>query len=337
MPQETKEVGTPADAKTDVKTPEPAPQETAPADKAEPKSSAEAVVEALGIGKEEPKESVKEPAAEEKPKRKEAKEPEATPPADDIEIPKDITNAKSQERFRVLATQVKEKDTQLAKVTTEFQAVRKDVEDFRALIQESTSTPEEFAQLLDYSKAIKTGNYEHALKLLDAQRASIARAAGLEVEGVDVFAEHADIKARLDDLQLDKESALELVRRRNQEKITQQRIQAEQAQRNSVQQSEAAVQSAAAKIDQIQNQWKESDIDYRAKHPQLMARAKEIAAQYPPHLWAQALTDYYRTLSVPKPEPKPTLTPLRPSGGGGGNKTPRTSLEAVAASLGIAQ
>lgn len=334
MPQETK-VGDPADTKTDV-----AAQQEEAAAPAEPKTSADAVSAALGLDQpEESDEPHEHAAADETDQKKVADAPDKSEekPADEIEIPKDITNPKSQERFRALATQIKDKDQQLAKVTTEYQLVRRDVDDFRALIQESTNSPQEFAQLLDYSKAVKTGNYEQALKLLDAQRTALARAAGLEIEGVDVFADHPDIKQRVDGLELDKASALELVRRRNQDKVTQQRIQVEREQRSSAQQSEAAVHAAAALIADMAKEWQEKDIDYRAKHPLLMARAKEIAADYPPALWGKALNDYYRALAVPKPETKPTLTPLRPTGGSSGNKTPKTSLEAVAAALGIAQ
>lgn len=363
-PEELNDGASPSAEETTPDTTESGSENTTPE---EPKTAVDAITQALRVSAEEseteadgdPEAKKEDPAGKaKKPTVATEKKPVPEPVAEEIEVPKDITNPKSQQRFRDLVTQVKEKDKRLTmlesehtkykekaerldRVETEYNAVRKDVSDFQALLKSSQATPEEFVQLLDYSKAVKSGDFQTALQLIDAQRAAIAKAAGMDLPGVDVFSDHPDIKQRVESLDLDKEAALELVRLRNERRAAEQRAQQEERGMQGVRRTEAAVSAASKAVAELAQKWQASDIDYAAKHPKLMEVAKEIAAEYPPEYWPKLLEREYRAMKTAAPAtpdtPKPNLTPLRPGGGGGGNKVPKSAAEAVAAALGVAQ
>ena len=279
----------------------------------------------------------------------EGKEGDSEPLSDEdliAPLPEDV-KAETRERFEKLAASYKEIKQESETIAQENTLLKQDVDDFRGLLEYSGATPEEFNQLVEYSHLVKSGDLEGALKLLDEQRNSIAMMLGKPVAGIDLLADHADLREQVDQGLMPEEAAVELAAARNKQRMTEQatleqqrRMQAEQ---QTLAQQEAAREQAIQAIQAMDAQWSRNDIDYAAKQQQLVEKAREIAAKYKdtPQLWPEALQLYYDSLSVAQQTTETTTTgkknehrPLRPAGGAGGEQAPKSSLEALERTLG---
>ena len=264
------------------------------------------------------------PAGEQKP------EAEKPAEADEFAMPEGLS-AKAQERFQTLVSRVKEREQAL-------EAVTRDVEDFRAVINESRATPQDFSQALDYIRMVNTGDLQGALRVIDAQRQQIALALGQPLPGADPLQSFPDLRQRVDAYQMDEATAIELARTRQ----MQQRQAEMQRQQQQTMQSQQAMHTeranAVAQIDQLGAQWAKSDPDYAAKEEIILKQLPQIAANFPPAMWAQQVRILYDTVSaVPRPSPQRTAPPpLRSSGQTAGNRQPSNMLEALQAGLGYA-
>jgi len=239
------------------------------------------------------------------------------------------TKEATTERFNKMIESHKE-------LNTRTETAEKDVADFREVITYSQATPEEFNELMEYSRMAKSGDLDGALALLDRQRHAIAQLLGKPVEGVDQLGEFPDLQNQVDEMDLPQEVALELAASRRREKLQQQQVQGQQDTQAAQRQQQQARATAQQQITQLGQQWAANDIDYGAKHDLLMKQAAVIAQAYPPEFWSQAMTDYYQTLQVQaKPAPDSKPNPLRPQGGGGGKEAPGSMLDAVNRSLGV--
>jgi len=240
---------------------------------------------------------------------------------------------KAAERFRGMAGEIKElapiRDAMKAAGITdpaELPQIAKRAKDGDDLIQMVTDTgcgAEDFSRVLDYMGTISKGRngdraaVEAALKVVGEEYAAIAKALGKEIPGVfDPLAEHADLRQQIDDGDITRAAALELVQARQtaaaQAQRTQQatqQTQAQQAQQQAEQQGIASLQQwEAAKL---------ADPNYAAIRPALNDKVAEIRQQFPPAQWAAATELAYQALAAqarPVAPAKPTPGPVRAGG-----------------------
>ena len=201
----------------------------------------------------------------------------------------------------------------------------------------TNTTPEEFGQLMSYAQMVTSGDPEkmkQALEILDSQRRNIALALGEDVSGVDFLSNHADLKAEVDAMNISEEHAKQIAKGReqniaNQNRQTQQQTQQHEEQSQITeftQQKNTAVQG----VNELVSKWSQGDIDWSAKEKFLLDNVAQIRDSYPPHLWVSALQTTYDALSSQQAvKPTVTTSPLSPTGRGGGNKVPKSSLEAL--------
>ncbi|HFD80476.1 MAG TPA: hypothetical protein ENK05_08830 [Gammaproteobacteria bacterium] len=250
---------------------------------------------------------------------------------DDLYAPlPDDVKEKTRERFNKLVESHKA-------LSTELETYRSENEGFREVINYSQATPEEFNQLIEYSRLVKTGDLKAALNMLDEQRAQIARLLDEPVAGVDQLADFPDLKQRVEQMELSQQDALEIAALRRREAAIREQQQAAVQQQEQATTLQQEVDRASQAIVQMVNQWQANDIDFPRKQERLMAKAQEIAERYPPDLWQQALQDVYDAMQVvqaPASETPPSPQPLRPQSGGGGKPVPRSMLQAVEQALG---
>jgi hypothetical protein len=269
---------------------------------------------------------------EPKPKAEKPKEPEK--PAPDQEIEKEIADrkleGKSADRFRELATQVKE----LAPIKAALeQAGIRDIAEVpklaerakfaEELVEQVMSTganAEQYGQALDYLKvvneAVRSGDpakAQAALDMLKPELDVLARITGQEIAGIaDPLAGHADLAEAVEAGDMTRKHALEVAASRHRSQLQQghqqqvsQQAQAQLAQEQGVQ---ALVQWEQARI--------AADPTYAAKRPQLNTMVAWIRQNLPPQQWVQATEQAYATLQAPAPppRPKPGNVPVRPTG-----------------------
>lgn len=233
----------------------------------------------------------------------------------------------SQQRFQRLVDSNKT-------LTAQAQQLDADLQGFREIITTSQATPEEFMQLIDYSRAVKTGDFDGALRMLDQQRAALSIAMGRPLEGTNALADYPDLAAEVADFKLTQERALEIARGRRQTANAEAR-RTEEAPRVQYQQEKA---NALSNIEKLGNEWATKDIDYAHKEAIILKRLPSIAQNSHPSTWAAQITMLYESLGdvsfAPPPAPNKDAQPLRPSGSRGGNQVPTNMQDAIAQGLG---
>lgn len=250
---------------------------------------------------------------------------------DDLTMPEGLSE-KAQERFRKLAGRVHE-------YGEAYQQAQKTVDEFRQVITATGATPQEFSQALDYLRAMKSGDMDTALRMVENQRRQISLALGRPLPGADVLAQFPDLRQRVDSYQMDEQAALEIARARV---MQHQRMQQEQAYQATTQRQQAIEQERAqaiGQIDQLGLQWAKADPDYAAKEEVIRMQLPAIAQQFPPSMWAHQVRMLYDTISaMPMQAPARTApAPLRASGQSAGARQPGSMLEALQAGLGYSQ
>lgn len=276
----------------------------------------------------------------------EGNEEDADPDADEDEegdeeeneeykMPEGLKDKKSQARFQNLVTLNKEKDTKIETLET-------NVTEFQSVINQSKMNPQEFSSMIKFSSQLKSNNpddWKQALSFLDGIRSQVADALGEELPGIDMLDGHDDLKQKVEDMDLSREDALEIAKARNSTRRQQQQRSDRQSQQQSNQNSDQLQKvrtKAIDDIDSLTKGWASKDLSFPAKEKKLIAKAAEIAKDYPPHLWANTLSMYYDTLkAAPRAQNKGRQTPLRSGAAGGGTAEPKNSAEAVAAELGV--
>ncbi len=236
---------------------------------------------------------------------------------------------RAQKRFQALTERVRQAEEQL--------------QGWRETLQATGARPEELSALLEYSRLIHSSRPEdqrRALQILEQERQALARRLGEPVPGVDLLAEHPDLKAKVEASEMGLEDALEVARARAL------RAQAEQQARSQEQllAAQQAEQQAIAELNALGAQLAAQDPDYQRKIEILQQEQLPWIRQHlPPQQWAAAVQVAYRQLSQAleaaarqQARPAPERQPLRTApSAGGGRQVPRTLQQAV--ELAVAQ
>lgn len=249
--------------------------------------------------------------------------PEAKPEADGAAKP---AEAKPEELDKK-TDNIRELRTHYETVKAEKEQAENTLNAIRETVQEAGVNAQEFRGLLDYARAVKTGNLDSALQILDTQRAALAKALGRELPGIDLLASHPDIAAQVQSLELPRNRALELAHAREQQAQQQAWMQEQQAQQAQAQQSQAQQSAAIQQIADLGENWAKTDPDYLEKEKVLLKYLPQIRSNFPADMWPRQIQMLYQTLSDARPA-TPSPSALR-AGGSAGSRVPRTALEAV--------
>lgn len=238
---------------------------------------------------------------------------------------------KSNARFQELVSYGKAQFERAETIAAEAAQIAKGRDDMMAAFREYQVTPDDLVPLLQLNKAVKTGNYQQALQFVNAKRAELMTAMGIEGEGVDLLAPHADLRAAVENLEMSRQAAIEVANARRTQAAVIQHAQRQTMAQNQQQQIVTARQNAAAAVSQWANQMSTSDPQYSKKEQIIVNKINDITSKYPPNLWVSAIQDVYAAIQVQEPtrfigrDPQP----LRPNGAGGGREAPKSMLEAL--------
>lgn len=257
------------------------------------------------------------------------------PKALDLTPPEGITE-RSKTRWTALADQAK-LVPDLERRATEAEAALTGV---RELVAQSGLQPDEFQGMLQMGRLFKSadqGELRQALEQLDGLRADLATRLGVDAPGVDVLAQHADLKAKVDNMTLSREDALEIVRLRGTAAQANQATAATQE----MQQFQQTVRAAATEMDATLaaraatpgHAEKVAFIKSQLADPK---RIQEFVTTYQPHQWKAAVLMMYDAYTPPAPASAVPNTPqpLRPGHVSAGTRVPNgkpvSSADAVA-------
>ncbi|HET9680318.1 MAG TPA: hypothetical protein VFP95_07150 [Gammaproteobacteria bacterium] len=245
--------------------------------------------------------------------------------ADDEEI--SGLSERAQKRFQRLSQENRE-------YRERVESSEAEVTQWRSIIQDVGAEPDEVAQTMQYLKLLKKGGREEmetALQMLDEQRTLLAKELGVDAPGVDVLADYPDLKQKVDDMALDRETALEVAKARRVEQSQQQKRQQTEMTAREQQQQQQVVAQAAQSLNTLGERLKASDPDFARKMEVLKKKTIPYLQQnVPPQQWAQAFEVAYESLgqvapSVPNKRPQP----LRQPGVSGGSQVQPASMDDV--------
>lgn len=259
----------------------------------------------------------------------------ADPKALDLTPPEGI-NERSKTRWTALADQAK-LVPELERRATEAETALTGV---RELVAQSGLQPDEFQGMLTMGRLYKSSDpkeLQAALEQLDGLRADLATRLGVDAPGVDVLAQHADLKAKVDGMTLSREDALEIVRLRGTAAQANQATAATQE----MQQFQQTVKAAATEMDATLaaraatpgHAEKVAFIKSQLADPK---RIQEFVTTYQPHQWKAAVLMMYDAYTPPAPASvvPNTPQPLRPGHVSSGTRVPNgkpvSSADAVA-------
>lgn len=261
---------------------------------------------------------------------------EPDPKALDLTPPEGITE-RSKTRWTALADQAK-LVPELERRVTETEAQLNGVRD---LVAQSGLDQTEFVSMLDMGRLFKSADpkeLQAALEQLDGLRADLATRLGVDAPGIDVLAQHPDLKAKVDGMTLSREDALEIVRLRGKGAQADQT----QASQQEMAQFQTTVQNAAKEMDatlaaRAATPGHQAKVDHIRQYFKDPARLTEFVTTYQPNQWKAAVLMMYDSYTPPAaavPVVPPTPQPLRPGHVASGvrvpNGKPISSSDAVA-------
>lgn len=262
-----------------------------------------------------------------------ADEAPAAKPSDAFgELPKDA-KAETRERFGKL----KEQYDTLHQEVEPLRAAAARAEQWEQLVMSTGAPPEMMGGLFDYA-ALATkanaGDPEAIQAVLQATRTEYehwAKLAGADVPGVDPLADHPELQAQVEQGDMTRTAALEVVKARN--LLSRQ----QQAQRQTAEQAQAEAQQAEA-VNAAKAELASLNAQLRRDDPHFAQRVAKIdfaaIRQHPPHLWAAKVEAAYWRVPVEAPRPRVAHSPLRPGTTAPVRPQPKDDMDAF--SMGVA-
>lgn len=254
---------------------------------------------------------------------------------DDIYKMPDGLQAKSQERFRALAEKSKSLSAQIQERDGQISQMREATEWLRQEVFTDDDAPADLVQFASYRKALKSGDFETAGKLLQAQAQQLALASGKPI-AIDPLADFSDLRQRVDGMELAESDAIELARSRQQQHVQQQHAQRQQQAAEQHESYRHQAETAVQQVDAMCAEWKAKDIDWPAKEKILMEQMPQIMQSYPPHMIPAQIRLVYESVSrvMPAQQQQRAPSPLRGSGRAAGAAAPASALDAMRQKLG---
>ena len=293
-----------------------------------------------GGGEEPPEPEADAPAEDDTPQEPEpdkdgaAAKPDENAEVDDLAEP-DGLGEKASARFQALANEVKEYRAKEG----DYKQMAETVQEFQRLAQESCNNSEEVADLFDYSRAVKTGDYDKVEQYLKQQIVQFEAISGRRLT-VDLLSQFPDLQQQAQEMMLSPEVAHELAQARwlqqQQQQYAQQIQQVQQTQwqqqqhaAQAEQQRQAEFNQAVQDVNELSLQYAKSDVLWPEFEPKVLAFAKTELSQMPPNQWKFALQTFYNGLKQAANPVRQKVQPLRGGIPAGGAAEPQNLEEAM--------
>lgn len=252
-----------------------------------------------------------------------------TEPAQDADLhePEGL-GEKASARFRELANQVKEyraKDDY-------YRQMDETVQEFQRLAQESCNNGEEVAQLFDYAKAVKTGDFDTVEAYLRRQIQQFEALSGRSLQA-DLLSAYPDLQQQIGEMGLDAEMARQVAAARWQQQQQQEMLKQQQARKQQEllqqQQWQETRHQAAQGINDFSAQMAKTDVMWPQIEPKLVEYAQTQLGSLPPEQWLPAIRAFYNGIKQTMAPVRQAVQPLRASAAAAARAEPRTLEDAM--------
>ena len=262
--------------------------------------------------------------AEDKPAAEQPTEPAQDP---DLTEPEGL-GEKASARFRELANQVKEYRAKDAY----YQQMDETVQEFQRLAQESCNNGEEVAQLFDYAKAVKTGDFDTVEAYLRRQIQQFEALSGRSLQA-DLLSAYPDLQQQIGEMGLDAEMARQVAAARwqqqqQQEMLKQQKVRQQQELLQQQQWQETRNQAAQG-INDFSAQMAKTDLMWPQIEPKLVEYAQTQLGNLPPEQWLPAIQAFYNGIKQTMAPVRQAVQPLRASAAAAVRAEPQTLEDAM--------
>lgn len=230
-------------------------------------------------------------------------------------------------------------------LTTKFDTVMKDRNEIIGMITDTGATAQQYTQALAYLKMVNSrdpAQIQQAIAVMQAELNALSRMAGVPVAGVDLLADHADLKAAVEAKQITPELAQEIAAGREQRSVQHRQSQQQQQQ---TQNEQVEHQRGIQALNSVGRQLAASEgAGYKAKAQAVLAKIQPAMAKAHPSQWANMFLMAYSTYKAPAAPTPPVVRkqpvvpknqPLRGNNPSGGQQKAATTIE-EAIELGIA-
>lgn len=253
--------------------------------------------------------------------------PEDKPAAaeqEEAELLEGVKSPRGQERIKQVFAEKKQLET--------------DIGEFREMVTSSGMNPQEFAQSLEFGRLVSSGTEADtrvALEMLETQRAQLYAKLGVEAPGVDLLADHADLKAQVDDMELTRERAIELAKFRKTDGDKKARETTERDALQGRQQFEQTVTTAAGQMEAYLDTRKQ-EVDHPARmrvisdHFRKPENLKAFVETYRPDQWGPTMKMMYDGIQLPRTAPQQQPLRSRPTNLGPASNTGTTPIDRIA-------
>lgn len=276
--------------------------------------------------------------------------PEKTPEEQERErlealhtIPRGL-KGEARANYKALSDHAKELAAQQDEQRQQYEKVVERINTFEDIIKDSGATPEVLSEHFQYIKHVTSGNLDAALEFIEGERKAIAEALGKPLDGVDLLADYPDLKDRVDKMELDEASALEIANARRGQQRQERQAESQRTQEQQRQHAAQVAQQRQEALSAIQTWTAEQakgmlPTDWQAMEEAIVSylqapSTQSLLSKIPPTEWLGHIQSHYDALkkltSTRAPGPAPTPTPLRPRGAGGKlDREPTNAEEAV--------
>ena len=252
-----------------------------------------------------------------------------TEPAQDADLhePEGL-GEKASARFRELANQVKEYRAKDAY----YQQMDETVQEFQRLAQESCNNGEEVAQLFDYAKAVKTGDFDTVEAYLRRQIQQFEALSGRSLQA-DLLSAYPDLQQQIGEMGLDAEMARQVAAARWQQQQQQEMLKQQQARKHQEllqqQQWQETRNQAAQGINDFSAQMAKTDLMWPQIEPKLVEYAQTQLGSLPPEQWLPAIQAFYNGIKQTMAPVRQAVQPLRASAAAAVRAEPQTLEDAM--------
>lgn len=218
----------------------------------------------------------------------------------------------------------------VAQIIEERKAAQGEVAAVRDLVHAAGMTAESFGQHIEFSRLANSDNpqdLQRAAQMLEQTRADLYRKLGQDAPGVDVLAEFPDLAQRVQNLEMPRETALEVAKmRRDQQQIQAQRQQQVQTQQETQQFEQSVVQAQQTLESYVRT--RAHEIDHPARMQALQAhfadprKIQELANTYEPRQWPHVIRMIYDNVQVAQQQRRAAPAPISGRTGALGRPAP---------------
>nr|DAX96751.1 MAG TPA: hypothetical protein [Caudoviricetes sp.] len=252
-----------------------------------------------------------------------------TEPAQDADLTEpEGLGEKASARFRELANQVKEYRAKDAY----YQQMDETVQEFQRLAQESCNNGEEVAQLFDYAKAVKTGDFDTVEAYLRRQIQQFEALSGRSLQA-DLLSAYPDLQQQIGEMGLDAEMARQVAAARWQQQQQQEMLKQQQARQQQEllqqQQWQETRNQAAQGINDFSAQMAKTDVMWPQIEPKLVEYAQTQLGNLPPEQWLPAIQAFYNGIKQTMAPVRQAVQPLRASAAAAARAEPQTLEDAM--------